>query len=600
MPSLPPSSRLARDIRALTFALAQLSAPTSPQPALTKRYFKHEHGLNANKTYGHITDLLTRDAMDDDQAEAALAGVAMHQHFALFAVHQAPPESPTPTATLLAAHDVPDTSETTTPPADSSTHTHTPADSSTHRVSPKCGPKDCTKIRFELVDRPQHLGDIEMILKTGLNAADLNQHVSDIKQILSEFSPYDLSEGDREARQTKCLIFFLQRSIEKLTQRFHNPRTFFSTKYTPWWRMLIQWNPGTEDVPVHEFSPEYHVVLIFNALSPDMMSFDTPTLLDSNIATKCVTGLAVLLDVIDGKLLACRKPTRSHEDWERLSTTLRMLYSLLYETDIIRYIFTNSSLSALILSLSKSAQFREDGDKHNGPFLLRQLEKVVAWQCALFILASTKVVRSAIPINFNFISVPPSSVEMTPIMSLVHEIYPSKRQSSLLKSHLTSHGVCAEKPDGFSSPHYNASLMGILMATDYREYSDVSAGDVGADPRKVLDMKEGILQVIVAGKKCCYACEKLASLLGLKNQAPRWHEDVFRPWSPPVGITQEVLTLLRKDLMDHFKRYLQFVVIEDESLRTREKGGSSAPFFWNMIETLNELSPESINGADEL
>ncbi|KAJ7759181.1 hypothetical protein B0H16DRAFT_1534698 [Mycena metata] len=188
---------------------------------------------------------------------------------------------------------------------------------------------------------------------------------------------------------------------------------------------------------------------------------------------------------------------------------------------------------------------------------------------------------------------------MTPIMSLVHEIYPAKRHNTLLESHLTDHGVSLEEPEGFSSPHYNANLMGILMATDYHEYSDVLAGDVGADPRKVLDMKEGILQVIVATKKCCYTCEKLASLLGLKDRTPKWHEDVFRPWAPPVGVTQEVLTLLRKDLMDHFKRYLQLVVIEGdrESLRTREKGGSIAPFLvWDM---LNELF-EGNTGADKL
>ncbi|KAJ7180757.1 hypothetical protein C8R46DRAFT_1070505 [Mycena filopes] len=585
MASLPPSSRLASDIRALTFVLAQVSAGAARSPlSPTKNAFKHDSGT-ANKMYGHIADLLSRDAMEDDQLDMALTGVAMYQHFALFAVHQAPP----PTATLSPPHDLPNPLGTTT----------AAAELEAHPLSPKCGSNGCTKISFESVDRPRHLGDIETILKTGLNAADLHQHVSDIKQILSEFAPHDLSEDDREARQTKCLIFFLQRSIEKVTQRFYSPRIFFSTKYTPWWRMLTQWNPGPEDFPVREFGLRYHIILIFNALSPGLLTFDVPAILDGPTAAKCVTGLAVLLDVIEGKLLACKKPTRSKEDWERLSTTLRMLYSLLYETDVIRHIFTNSSLSALVLSLSKSAQSGDNGDRHDGPFLLRQLQKVVAWQRALFMLASTKVVRSAIPINFNFISIPPPSVEMTPIMSLVDEIYPSKRHSTLLKSHLAGFGVWSEKPDGLTSSHCNASLMGILMATDYHEYSDVVARNVSVDPQKVLGMKDGIVQVIINRKKCCYACEKLASLLSLRDQPPRWHEDVFRPWSPPVGITQEILMVLRQDLMDHFRRYLQFVVLQDDEAPT-EKGNLSSFSVWNMIATLKELIPEGINGADKL
>jgi hypothetical protein len=105
------------------------------------------------------------------------------------------------------------------------------------------------------------------------------------------------------------------------------------------------------------------------------------------------------------------------------------------------------------------------------------------------VLASTKVVRAAIPIHFNLISIPPPSVEMTSIMDLVNEIYTSKRLRTLIRSHLTDRGVLSHNPKAISS-HYNASLMGILMATDSHKYSDVFAEDLATDPRKIQEMKD--------------------------------------------------------------------------------------------------------------
>ncbi|KAJ6581625.1 hypothetical protein B0H19DRAFT_1116052 [Mycena capillaripes] len=549
MPSSPCSSSLASDIRALTTALAQISSRTSPTS--TKSVFEHHengHGPGPNKCYDHIATLLTRDGMDDAQADICLAGATMHGQFALFAVHQSPPSSPESTAAssplCIAIKPAPGAGLPSAPSKFRS-----------------------TKIRFESLHQPQpplSTGKmLEAVLKTGLNAVDLNQHVSDVKQILWGFLGYDLPEDDGEERQTKCLIFFLQRSIEKLTQRFHDPRVFFSTECTPWWRMLTQWDPDPEDFPMREFNVKYHVAVIFNALAPGLITYYLPTVLDCDTAIKCVIALAVLLDVIDGKLLACKQPSRLNEDWERLNTTLRMLYSLIYDTEIIRHIFFNSSLSAHLLALSRFAQCGEivsDDDKRDGPFLFRQLQKIVAWQRAVLVLASTKVVRAAVPIHFNLISIPPPSVESTPIMNLVNEIYSSRRLRTLIRRHLAERGIFSDDSKAISS-HYNASLLGLLMAADYCEYSDIFAKDVATDPGKIREIKDGILQVITTGKKCCYACEKLASLL-LKDSAPSF-DAVVCPWTPPLGITPEVLSLLRDDLMDQFKHHLEGVVLLD-------------------------------------
>ncbi|KAJ6515041.1 hypothetical protein C8R47DRAFT_1313420 [Mycena vitilis] len=549
MHSPPHSSRLASDIRALTTALALVSSTTSSRsPTSPKSNFKH-HGNGPSpgpqKVFHHIATLLTRDNVDE--ADVAFTGATMQRHFALFAIHQsplsAPPESPT-----------------SSPIYENGRHLEFRS-------------TDCSKIRLEVLTHPEPVLDnhaLDAVFKTGLNAADLDQHVSDVKHILLGFSGADLSDEDRDVRQTRCSIFFEQRSIEKLTQRFHNPRIFFSAQNASWWRILAQWDPDPDDFPVREFKAQFQIAIVFNALSPGLMSHYLPTILDRDTAVECITGLAVLLDVINGKLSACTQPGRSDEDWERLNTTLRMLYSLLYETDIIHHIFFNTSLSAHLLSRSKSAQFGEHGsdyDKHDGPFLFRQLQKIVAWHRALLVLASTKVVRAAIPIQFNAISIPPQSLGITPIMDLVNEIYTSRHLRTLLRSHLRQRGVFSENRTAVAvASHYNATLMGILMATEYHEYSYVFAEEEATDSRKIRELKDGILQVIGNGKQCCYVCEKLASLLAVNFKEPTSCSDglIFRPWSPPFGMTREVLTLLRDDLMDQLRRHLERVILHNK------------------------------------
>ncbi|KAJ6518904.1 hypothetical protein C8R45DRAFT_949685 [Mycena sanguinolenta] len=570
----PSCSSQANDICALTNLLAQISFHPHFNSTPTKSPVKSQD--DGNRIYSHIATLLTRDGMDDAQADITLACVSLYRHFAVFAVHQAPSSS----EPILQSFD--------------------PLVSNTPKRS-----SDRTKIRLESLADPQSpqatRDAVDAVLKTGLNAADINQHVSDVKQILLAFSAYDLPDDDREERQTQCFIFLLQRSIEKLTQRFHGPRIFFSTQYTPWWRIFIQWDPNSRHFPAREFNVRYHIALILNALSPGLLSYGQPLVLDCDTAVRCITGLAVLLDVIDGKIAACKVSTRSAEDWDRLNTTLRMLYSLVYETEALRHIFYNSSLSAHVHSLSRTARYGEirleDGEKHDGPFLFRQLQKIVAWHRSLFMIASTKVVRAAIPIQFNLLTIPPPppSTEATPVMNLVNEIYPSRYHRALTRSYLACRGVFS---DDFrtSSPHYKANLLGILMATDYHEYSDVSEAEVASDPRRIREMKDGILQVISTAKKCCYACEKLASLLGADPSSPTTDSTsicgdlLFRPWSPPFGITPEVLSLLRDDLMDQLKHHLECIILQDKIIasahRAKEKEYSVGRLPVMRIETI--------------
>ncbi|KAF7370511.1 hypothetical protein MSAN_00683000 [Mycena sanguinolenta] len=464
----PSCSSWVSDIHALTNVLAQISVHSNSTP--TKSLFKDD----GNRMHSHIATLLTRDGMDEVQADISLACVSLYRHFAVFAVQQAPfPSEPISRSSSL-SEDPPVSRNTTK------------------------GASDRKKIRLEsLVDLQSSLASrdkVEAVLKTGLKAADLNQHVSDVYQILLGFSAYDLPEDGREERQARCFIFLLQRSIEKLTQRFHGPRIFFPNQYTPWWRIFIQWDPDPERFPAREINVRDHIALILNALSPGLLSYNQPLVLDCDTAVKCITGLAVLLDVIDGKIAACKVSTRSPEDWDRLNTTLRMLYSLLYETEALRHIFYHSSLSTHVLSLSRAAQYGEirvdNGEKHDGPFLFRQLQKIVAWHRSLFIIASTKVVRAAIPIKFNLLTIPspPPSIEVTPIMNLVNEIYPSRHHRALIRSYLACRGVSNDFRA--FSPHYNASLLGILMTTDYYGYSDVFEQDVASDPRRIREMKD--------------------------------------------------------------------------------------------------------------
>ncbi|KAJ7130640.1 hypothetical protein C8R44DRAFT_775946 [Mycena epipterygia] len=245
-----------------------------------------------------------------------------------------------------------------------------------------------------------------------------------------------------------------------------------------------------------------------------------------------------------------------------------MLYSLLHETEILRYIFTHSSFSAHLFSLSKSfakENTTDNAEKHDGPFFFRQLESIVAWQRGLLVLASSKVVRAAIPIDFNLIVVPSPAVGVTPIMDLVDEIYPSKGDADtrvgLIKAHLTSLGIFSDKSET-NIPHHNAQLMGILMAMDDQ---DVLVEEVAADPRKICTMKERLLQSVSTAKECCSTCQKLAYFLDAASFPPPPCDAVVRAWSPPFGITEDMLKLLRTDLLDQFKRYLESVLREPSS-----------------------------------
>lgn len=137
-------------------------------------------------------------------------------------------------------------------------------------------------------------------------------------------------------------------------------------------------------------------------------------------------------------------------------------------------------------SCLSNAEF--EAEKRDGPFFFLQLQAIVAWQRSVLVLAYSKVVRAAIPIDFNLIMVPSPAVGVTPIMDLVDEIYPSGEdmRAGLIKNHLTNLGIFADNSET-NPPHHNAQLMGILMAMDHQ---DVFVEEVAADPRKICTMKE--------------------------------------------------------------------------------------------------------------
>ncbi|KAK7025200.1 hypothetical protein R3P38DRAFT_2953252 [Favolaschia claudopus] len=538
------SNDIEGDICALTNVLAQLSVPrrTLSPKSPSKSYSRNDNG---SKMYQHIATLLVHD--DETHADFSVAGAAMPRHFELVAVSQA--SSPEPASPRQ---------------GDSSCAADVSAQQSesTIRVDARLQPP---------LDAARPLA---AVLETGSHRVGFAQHVSDVTQLLLGFAALDLSEDERDERQTKCLVFLLQRCIGKLSERFHNPRICFPQS-TPWWKTLTLWKPNSERFPVREFSARYHITLIFNALTPGLLSWTDPTVLDSDLAVKCVTSLAVLLDVIGGKIAVCTQSTCVREDWDRLNTTLRMLYSLLYESEILRHIFHNSSLSGHIF---RSVDGSYSGEKCNGPFLYHQLEDLVGWHRALFMLVSTKVVRAAIPVKFNVISIPSSSAKMTPIMDLAGEIYPSRHHQMLLQSHLACRGALSEssKPE-IRVPHYTASLVAFMMASESQEAKGFSGSIVG-DPRTVREIREGVSEVINARAKCCYTCEKLASLLAVDASSPTdstlcdpYAGVPFRPWTPPVGIPLEVLTLLREDLMSCFKAHLELAILEDQIISSTKQ-----------------------------
>ncbi|KAJ7446390.1 hypothetical protein B0H11DRAFT_1745848, partial [Mycena galericulata] len=97
---------------------------------------------------------------------------------------------------------------------------------------------------------------------------------------------------------------------------------------------------------------------------------------------------------------------------------------------------------------------------------------------------------------------------------------------------------------------------------------------------------------IGVAKKCCYTCSKLASLLNTHApldpplRVPGSH-GIIHPWSPPFGIPDDILRLLRSDLMEHLQRHTESLVS-----RTCQSNHSSPS--WSDVEWTEELDQEEV------
>nr|GAT60018.1 predicted protein [Mycena chlorophos] len=486
---------LERDIRTLTSALCRLSALPRSQPP-----WKHPE-YNA-KPYSHIATLLLWDGMGQEETSLVFNGVSMREHFALFALQRLP----------LAESGI--------------------------RVA---------STRF--VGNPEL--SLPSLFESGSRIVDLMTHFTDVVRVLRAFCGLELAEAERESRQSQCLIFLIQRSLGNIAQRLHKPKQLYGVVDFPWWNIFNAWKYDQDDcMSPREFPLKPETVLIFNALSPDLLPVANSVAIDGILAPKCVAALAVLLDVIDAKITTCQSPTRTQDDWEKLNTTLRMLYSLLYDTEILRHIFHDESFSRFLLSRVKSPG---DGKRQaDGPHFFKKLQAVTAWQRAVLILSSTKIIRAGVPIQLNIVSLPSTGATMVPIMNLVKELYPS-RTLPHIKAYL---GRLAPLQDVPTFPaHHNADIMGVLMAADSCLKASSARG-----PRRMWALKECMLQILSTCKSCCYACDKLTMLLTvdfptLPSSPPSF---IFVPWSPPSGTPIEVLRQLREDLMVEFKRHLDY------------------------------------------
>ncbi|KAF7309871.1 hypothetical protein MIND_00359200 [Mycena indigotica] len=508
-PPLFMTPTLEQDIRALSNALCRVSA--------TQPSWKHPE--TNPKTYAHIATLLSRSGMG---ADLVLEGVATHQHFSLFAFHPS-----------------------------------LPSDSQIRITTRKCPPTLAS--------------DVEAILETGLQPTDFMTHCSQALAIVQAYPGLDIPVDTRDLRQDKCLSFFLQRSLGLVVQRFTRPKQLFPTDEAPWWKVLASWEPNSEKYfPRREFTLRSRTILILNALSPDLVS--RTTVMDAQVASKCVVALVVLLDVINGNLRTCQTvEERTDHDWDKLRVTLSMLYSLLYETDIIRHIFYNTSLSAFLVSRAISRS------KCDGPHLFRQLQAITACQRALLTVSGTKIIRAGVTIEFTLLSVPSPNPQMTttPIMKLVQKVYPncSFNAQADIRAHL-GRLVLLEDPPLFSR-HHNTMAMEIFMAVDTKQ----CCLEGGSDPRKLWALKEGMLQILHNRKSCCYACDLLATLLTYDptTTVVSLISTVLTPWSPPPGTPKPLLATLRRELMAQLKHHLDCVIQSTPSSTTWSFEGRQIP-----------------------
>ncbi|KAF7308907.1 hypothetical protein MKEN_01091200 [Mycena kentingensis (nom. inval.)] len=501
---------LSNDIRALTNALCRTSS-------LPRAHSNVKRSENV-KMYLHIATLLTRDGMPKEEEDMLFSGVALREHFALFAFRRL--------GTELGGEARVETSER------------------------RAGSSEAA---------------MEHLFAQGLRRdTDLLTHFADVLDVLRAFAASTLPEDARELQQTKCLVFFTQRSLGPITRRFHQPKKLFASSTPSWWRILTAWEHDlAEFFPVHVFSLKPHIALILNALSPNLVHFGAPFLLDEESAKKCVDALVVLLDVVDRQLKACAAASQTRESWETLNTTMRMLYSLVHETEVIRHILTSSSFSTFLVSRGRDASIRPE--KRDGPALFRELQGLTAWQRAVIMLTGTKIFRAAVPIKFHILSIPSGESRTTPVMDLVNEIYPSWRYHSLahIKAYIGRLVLLGEQP--VFTPHFNTDVMGAFLSTNEAS-------------REMWALQEGVLQILGNSKSCCYACDKFASLLTVAiNSSPSPTDSpasppsfLFVPWSPPPNTPTPILEALRADLVAELKRHLDCVVpsstwsLEDE------------------------------------
>ncbi|KAJ8583012.1 hypothetical protein M405DRAFT_829631, partial [Rhizopogon salebrosus TDB-379] len=212
-----------------------------------------------------------------------------------------------------------------------------------------------------------------------------------------------------------------------------------------------------------------------------------------------------------------------------------------------------------------SADMSREMDESDGHLVLRHLRAMLAWTAALNSLTSRKhlsIISGKLDIGL--VHVPRASRDIAGIEVITDEFFTRFPHRSVEESGRvrdTTYLQMYWKPEYSGTTHVEATLMGLLAYfSEPNPSSRVDYWNALQRDSKVAQRMEVLIgptvgmadKVIGVGKKCCWCCSTLSSILSqdkhVSIKLPGSHGIVY-PWSPPrVGLDVSVLEILEERL----------------------------------------------------
>ncbi|EDR06078.1 uncharacterized protein LACBIDRAFT_294726 [Laccaria bicolor S238N-H82] len=239
------------------------------------------------------------------------------------------------------------------------------------------------------------------------------------------------------------------------------------------------------------------------------------------------------------------------------------------------------------------AEMRREPNESDGQQVLRHLQAIVAWHAAAQSLLDKNRRQIAPTLRVGLVEVTPRHPDLMTVEDFVKEFF-LKRPASSSEARTSIENIIRKNytmATFTGTTHAEATLMGLLKYFSPGSPS-VNYGNQIEDATLRL-LKEFIEpatfeKAIAVGKKCCWCCDRLGSLLDIDIKLPGSHGVLFA-WTPPrVGVEVTILQQLEKELWDEMSAAVTDKISGGHS---RQSSGSSTVFDENPLTLADQEKP---------